>query len=538
MQRENKRIKALELQSAILSQLEDRERRRQEEREIKLREEKLEELRIQRQQEEDRQKIEQEKRKNQEKQLLEQRKLETLKKALEDAERKARLEKEKRFTILKQTLNASIVNEQKSKVPNMINEPKSKMAALSQEQNPKLETKEETKPTVEEEAIRRNESQSPTQTNRIYAAKSQNSKSKEFNSHQTTAFNSPRPIGAGNLNLFIHNVPPLSLSDNSQYSIVPIGINGEVINGQQNGLQLAVIVPQNLNSGISLSLNSLNNSNDSAEVAKVLTPRKYRSGRSKDATTQTDQSIFQHTAEKANDTDDIERKQNKDYSHIDENAPQDNPHSNLKKDRRYRSEDRYKKEIENRPKWGVNRPAAQYKKQSEKDPFYSQKRKLRHKHRTPSRPYLSQSSEDSRSPSPPMSRSMNDSMSKGRNSLSQSYWRNKRSNQDLLKPNNGTENANNSSTESHLGQVAVLSDDNKKSPPSSNKMSPNKRITLSQKFINDKYGNRKLWVDEDNPRANTLDTENRKKILDQINIAKRDYLDRSVDQDFILKTKY
>lgn len=456
--------------------------------------------------------------------LLEQRKLETLKKALEDAERKARLEKEKRFKVLKQTLNESICTEQKAKASSFSHEQKPNISSFETEAI--VGGKVETKPTVEDELLQRNESQSPTKTNRTYdlhSAKSQHVKSKDFNSNQTTEFNSPRSLGQGNVNLFIHNVPPLSL-DSNHYSIVPIGINGEITNGQQHGIQLAVLVPQNLSNSISLSLSSLT-ANGTPEGVKVLTPRKYRTGQSKDATTQTDHSILQNSRDKAKEIDDIEGYLDKDYSHIDENAPQDNPHGNLKKDRRYRSEDRYKKEIENRPKWGVNRPAAQYKKQSEKDPFYSQKRKMRHKCRTHTRQYLSQSSEDSRSPSPPLSRSIND---KGRNTLSQTYWRNKRSNQDPT-----------SSTESSVGKTVAVNDDTRTSPPDSSKVTPNRRNTLSQKFINDKYGNRMLWVDEVNPKSNT-DTDNRKRMLDQINIAKRDFLDHKDHdgQDFAIKPKF
>lgn len=509
-QRENKRLKALELQSAILNQLEDREKRRIEERERKLREERLEELRIQRQQEEDRLKLEEEKRKNEEKQLQEQRKLEALKKALEDAERTARQEKEKRFTCLKKHLNSSANNDIKVKVDDNISETASNM-----------------------------EPSSPTKTHRTYDVHSAKSQKKDCSSHQTTEFNSPRSVGAGNLNLFIHSVPPLALTDN-QFNIVPIGINSncDAVNGQQNNIQLAVLVPQNIaNNLYSVSLNSLNNINEAPETNKLLTPKKYRTLVMKDATTQTDPYIYTTPAtDKITETDEIERDIDKNYQNIDENAPQDSNHNTLKKDRRFRSEERLKKEIENRPKWGVNRPVAQYKKQSEKDPFYSQKRKMRQKYRPQQRQYLSQSSEDSRSPSPPTrSEKTIENGLKLRNSLSQSYWRSKRSNQQVSKNNNQQADAGHSShiqaEFNHIGQITANDlTENKKSP----KMSPNKRMTLSQKFINDKYGNRKLWIDdvgERNAKSSIFDVDNRKKIIDQINAAKREYLEKNNDQD-------
>ncbi|KAJ2944249.1 hypothetical protein O0L34_g18232 [Tuta absoluta] len=515
-QRENQRLKALELQSAILNQLEDREKRRQEELEMKRREERLEEIRIQRQQEEDRIRLEEEKRRNEEKQLCEQRKLETLKKALEEAERKAKLEKEKRFHSLKQNLSSS-------SVPSDI----------------KLRVEE----SVSTESPTRTETRSPTKSNRTYdvhSAHSVKSPKKDTNSQQTTEFNSPRSLGPGpgNVNLYIHNVPPLALADN-QFNIVPIGFNGngELVNSQPNSIQLAVLVPQSLNNSLySVSLNSLSNINDLSESGKVLTPRKYRIAKTRDVSTQTDTNLCK-TTDKSLETE-AERNFDKDYAIIDENAPQENIHNTMKKDRR-RSEERFKKDLENRPKWGVNRPVAQYKKQSEKDPFYSQKRKLRQKYRSQARQYLSQSSDDSRSPSPPTRSDKTSNNQKPRNSLSQSYWRNKRSSQDLSRTSEATTNIDTEFV--NLSQITANNDlpEHKKSP----KMSPSKRITLSQKFINDKYGNRKLWIDdvnERNSKSNIFDVENRKKIIDQINTAKRDYLERNIEDhdNLVIKNKF
>lgn len=505
-------MKALELQSAILNQLEDREKQRIEEREKKLREEKLEELRIQRQQEEDRLRMEKEKRRNEEKQQQEQRKLDALKKALEDAERAARQEKEKRFSCLKKQYSTSsgVACEAKIKADECVPETTANC-----------------------------EPYSPTKTHRTYDVHSAKSQKKDCISHQTTEFNSPRSVGPGNLNLFIHSVPPLALTEN-QFNILPIGINSncEVINAQQNNIQLAVLVPQNLttNNLYSVSLNSLNNISDLPEApcGKLLTPKKYRTIIMKDATTQTESTAcIKNTTDKIIETDEVERNIDKDYPNIDENAPQDSHHIMLKKDRRFRSEERFKKDLENRPKWGVNRPAAQYKKQSEKDPFYSQKRKVRQKYRPQPRQYISQSSEDSRSPSPPTrSDKTLENGVKLRNSLSQSYWRSKRSSQDIPKNTNASEISNNHLLPefNHIGQITANELDTKKSP----KTSPNKRITLSQKFINDKYGNRKLWIDDVNERnvkPNAFDHDNRKKIIDQINIAKREYLEKSNDQE-------
>lgn len=523
-QRENKRIKALELQSAILNQLEDQEKRRQEERERKLKEEKLEELRIQREQEEDRLKYEEEKRKMEERQLMEQRKLETLKKALEVAEIKAKQEKEKRFTKHKNNVKNNVVAEKplSSRCETLLN---------THDANTDKEK-------INELTVKNNDS--PTKSNRTYdvhSAKSQTIPINNNTSRQNTEFNSPRSIGTGNLNFYLQNMPPIPLQENQ---LVPLGINSDIMNNQQNGLQLAVLVPQNLTNMYSLSLNSLNTAAEYRDnSARVLTPRKFRNSNYKDASTQTDSTFLKYTIDRANETEDNVRSATNDYQNIDENAPQESHHNALKKERRLRSEERFKKDIENRPKWGVNRPAAQYKKQSEKDPFYSQKRKIRQKHRPQPRQYLSQSSDDSRSPSPPMRIEKNDG--KQRNSVTQSYWRNKRSNQDLLRPNDDfVDDILIQPVYNQMGQVTINDITEKKSPVI-NKSSPSKRMTLSQKFINDKYGNRKLWNDDvvtdRSVKSLSLDVENRKKIIEQLNIAKREYLEKFEDQDTVSKTK-
>nr|XP_037869792.1 uncharacterized protein LOC105842926 isoform X2 [Bombyx mori] len=510
-QRESKRIKALELQTAILNQLEEREKCRQEEKERKLKEEKLEELRMLRQQEQDRNRLEEEKRRHEEKQLMEQKKLEALKKALDDAEKKAKQEKEKRFTNIRKMFS---INADSEKKDNCIEA-----------------TTAETPSQCTAEPI------SPSRTNRTYDAQSTKSPKRDCASHQASGFNSPRSAAPGNFNLFIHNMPPpLALSEN-QFNIVPIAINScsDLIGTQTNGIQLAVLVPHNLAQNIYGM--PITNINDLSEAHKVLTPNKYRLIK-KDACTQTEASVFRCTSETMVTLDDLERNIDKDYANIDENAPQDSHQSTLKKDRRFRSEERYKKELDSRPKWGVNRPAAQYKKQSEKDPFYSQKRKVRQKYRPQLRQYLSQSSEDSRSPSPPNRSDKNLINSNKRFSLSQSYWRNKRT-QESTKSNTMESMSNLQLEYNQIDQITANElSESKKSP----KISPTKRLTLSQKFINDKYGNRKLWVediDDRNAKSNLFNTENRKRIIDQINNAKRHFLERNEEQEnYVVNAKF
>ncbi|VVC96174.1 unnamed protein product [Leptidea sinapis] len=460
-QRETKRIKALELQSAILSQLEEREKQKQDEKERRLREERLEELRIQRQQDEDRMKVEEEKRRNDERLKNEQKKIDALKKALEDAEKKARLEKEKRFKCHKQAVCGSVFSENNN--IEKINEKQCESVQCS----PKKIA-------------------SPTKSSRTYDVHSAYSQKKDNISQPTSPLNSPRSIGNGNLNLYIHTVPPLKLADN-QFNILPIGIaNPSENNCQPNSIQLAVLVPQNFNNSYySLSLHS-STPEDGSNLGKVLTPSKYRSMKTKDVSTQTDDQLCKDRI----NVDGTDRCGDNVYVNIDEDAPQET--NNTKKDRRLRYDNKFRKEIENRPKWGANRPQAQYKKQSEKDPFYTQKRKLRQKCKPTVREYLSQSSEDSRSPSPLASTDKNsENWLKPRYSLSQSYWNAKNNSRDISIANDECENETKYSSD-----FISLSQISNKDDTKGTKMSPSKRLTLSQKFINDKYGSRRLWPEE------------------------------------------
>lgn len=92
-ERERKRKKALEHQTAIRKQLEERENKRREEKENRMREERLEEDRIRREQEIEKFRYEEEQKKNKEKEEKEKRKEEAMKEALENAEKMAKEQK-------------------------------------------------------------------------------------------------------------------------------------------------------------------------------------------------------------------------------------------------------------------------------------------------------------------------------------------------------------------------------------------------------------------------------------------------------------
>lgn len=86
----------MENQQAICQQLEERERRRREEKERRMREERLEEERIRREQEKERERLYKEEQIFQAKLEREKRRQEVMKQAIADAERAAILEKQKK----------------------------------------------------------------------------------------------------------------------------------------------------------------------------------------------------------------------------------------------------------------------------------------------------------------------------------------------------------------------------------------------------------------------------------------------------------
>ncbi|XP_071638245.1 uncharacterized protein [Temnothorax longispinosus] len=95
-ERETRRQKALELQTAIKQQLEEKDRQRKEEKERRMREERLEEERIRRERERDRERFEEEQRMIREKEEAKLRKAQAMREVLEAAERLAKEERKNR----------------------------------------------------------------------------------------------------------------------------------------------------------------------------------------------------------------------------------------------------------------------------------------------------------------------------------------------------------------------------------------------------------------------------------------------------------
>lgn len=114
-ERERKRQKAMQHQNAIRKQLEERERKRKEEKEARLREERLEEERIMREQEQERQRQQEQLQKSTEKESVVRKREQAMKDAIEAAALKARDEKKKQRKLELEKINETFTFEPQMK---------------------------------------------------------------------------------------------------------------------------------------------------------------------------------------------------------------------------------------------------------------------------------------------------------------------------------------------------------------------------------------------------------------------------------------
>lgn len=163
---------------------------------------------------------------------------------------------------------------------------------------------------------------------------------------------------------------PLETLQNMQFAVLMPA------SGSGAGTTLPIAVP------ITLPIENGTISSNRTEN-RILTPTPYKLKKLVDSSTQTDLQEFKFDSAK--------EKQLKDKLNSLE----------LNYDSRGRKERRSRESVDERPKWGANRPPTRYLKQSEKDPLY-QRRKLRQKIRqaTDKRSYSPHSSDESQTGSP------------------------------------------------------------------------------------------------------------------------------------------
>lgn len=384
-ERERRRQVALSHQEAIRQQLEDRERRRREERERRIKEEREEELRIERDQEIERQRREEELKQLKEKQERERKRKEAIQEAIELAQKEAELIRQmKKVNNTNWTKNNS--DTESSHATRCINDDSVTNSTLKIEEAPKEQLNNLRKTPVRLEPLTNDITNNLEEMGKVSTARARTpAQSQNNNQHDQPQFKD-----TNSQNIYYNNIMPNSISTTPRTENIGAVLLQPAPERVQN-IQYALlvpVVPQTIPVVPSSIPQSARTCSTSRTENRILTPSVYRNKNSMlcDSSTQTEESVFTRT--------DIllERKEkyvreklsNLELSYENRNA----------KERRSRSES-----LEERPKWGANRPPTRYLKQSEKDLLY-QKRKLRQKVRGIKGYDYKNSSDDSQPESP------------------------------------------------------------------------------------------------------------------------------------------
>lgn len=326
-ERERRRQIAIAHQEAIRQQLEERERRRMEEKQRRIQEEREEELRIEREQEIEMKRREMELKKLEEKQERERKRKEALQQALELAEKEAKSKKER--------LKNKNVNENVERSKSPVKEDNVIKNVLTNE-DVELNNKPEQQKTNNEDICNNNA-----------ASIELNQESKCTNINKDN--NAIEHVNDTS------RLQPLSPFRDNIAVLLPAPLEN------LQGMQLAVLmptapasIPQSLPIAVPIALT--NEATSPLTENRILTPSQYRTKQFRNSSTQTD---F-----------DYHRNEDQKYLREKFSGLEINEDSRMRKGR----------QVEERPKWGANRPPTRYLKQSEKDPVY-QRRKLRQKMR-------------------------------------------------------------------------------------------------------------------------------------------------------------
>lgn len=374
-ERERRRQIALTHQDAIRKQLEDRERRRREERDRRIKEEQEEELRIERDQELERQRRDEELRQIKEKQERERKRKEAIQEAIELAQKEAELVKSRRKVHninLAQSNNdseTSVRNYGKS-VYTERNIPVKEEKENSEQLNNMRETP--IRPELLNNDITNNlESSGKSTAGATSDSNQEISSNKETNSQSFT----------------YNNLLQNSIITPRTENVTLLMPTGESIQNIQYAF-LVPVIPQSIPLATSNVPESARSCSTARTENRILTPTVYRNKNVilSDSSTQTEESVFSRGDTSSDNKEKYVREKltNLELSYESRN----------RKERRSRSES-----LEERPKWGANRPPTRYLKQSEKDLLY-QRKKLRQKVRETKMYDYKNSSDDSQPGSP------------------------------------------------------------------------------------------------------------------------------------------
>ncbi|XP_029032751.1 myb-like protein X [Osmia bicornis bicornis] len=389
-EREAKRQKALELQNAIKKQLEERDRQRKEEKERRLREERLEEERIRREREKEKERFEEEQRKLKEREAVKLKQAEAMHEVLKAAERLAKEQKKVRRKCEESDEETTISSREcESKISNETQVKQNLPSARTQQS---IISNGDVKDTNERVTLLND---------------------KENNSNKDVSSSSEKEEQENN------DLKAVQVPISKDVAIVLSGRleDSEILNKANLQLVNLVLTPtpraiennsNNLSVGLNTLIHNLGSSNFSPSSSRIpstivenrlLTPSKYRSMNGRDFATQTDiENDRQDYREKFQDSTikDSSMKDRKDATNaskrdIEKSMNVSTEEIAVKSLPRLKFQSR--RGIDSRPQWNANRPGTRYRTQSEKDPHYQRRLRMR-------RRLVESSDERSRSPSP------------------------------------------------------------------------------------------------------------------------------------------
>ncbi|XP_018399851.1 PREDICTED: trichohyalin [Cyphomyrmex costatus] len=425
-EREMKRQKALELQNAIKQQLEEKDKQRKEEKERRMREEMLEEERIRRERERDQARFEEEQRIIREKEEAKLRKAQAMREVLEAAERLAKEDRKNRRKREEHTNEDTDIVPQSSNESNMVANTSDKLeennCLQAQKQSANLidHPEEKSSPKNAKETDNYRESENDKNPKEMCSRKSYADKSEE-----ATLDLNPR-----SLQMPVSKDVAIVLSGRLEDPEILSRANLQLVNLMMTpsprrftestadyfSLGLNTIMRNNI-SPRNLQRRSSRDASSTVVENRLLTPSKYRTPAGRDFGTQTDvESDVQELQEKLQDQsvgDQGTMKDRKDTTNANrrniEKSSNMGPGEEIPVKTLPRAKSQPRTTLDSRPRWNANRPGTRYRTQSEKDPHYQRRLRLR-------RRQIESSDEGSRSPSPDRRKS-NNGKSKSRNTI-------------------------------------------------------------------------------------------------------------------------
>ncbi|KAK2581089.1 hypothetical protein KPH14_006129 [Odynerus spinipes] len=404
-EREARRQKALELQNAIKQQLEEKDRQRKEEKARKLREEQLEEERIRRERDREKERFEEEQRRLKEKEEAKLKKAEAMREILEAAEISAKAEKKNR--------RKRIEMEEETPSPCYKDRDlKTKEHAVDRGTDIKSE---------EHSDRRCNESQSPKDAIEVTEKRIDRDREKVVRLEKSEGTTQEE----NSVQVPISKDVAIVLSGRLEDSELLTKANLQLVNLVVSPSPRKLENDTSLSLGLDVLMRNLGNPNlakSSSRISptiienRLLTPSKYRVTSGRDFGTQTDiESDLQDLREKIQEasTKDGSIKERKDTTNANRRDVEKSTNlcqaEELPVKTYPRSKSQPRPSIESRPRWNANRPGTRYRTQSEKDPHYQRRLRLRKRQ-------VESSDERSRSPSPDRRKLINTKL-KMRNSI-------------------------------------------------------------------------------------------------------------------------